>query len=318
MKTHTKSPLASKTNFYHPKYWGIWFAVALLYLFSLLPLKWRFSLGRALGRLMFKLAKSRRQLVLANLELAFPNKTKHQKQLIAREHFESLGIQLAEMTITSWGHHRKNFAQAHEKEMVTFIGLEHLEKAQLDRKGAIMLTPHFTHIEMTSLFFSFLYPLHPVYRPHDNPLVDHLILTSRTFNNQAAPISYKDTRTMIRLLKKGEKLGYLPDQRYRGKGHVVVPFFNHAAKSHTATSKLAKLTGCPVIPTFTRRKGMHYEVEFLAPLDNFPSGDDRADTQRLHQIYEEEINKNPAQYLWVHNRWDLEKNKQGNYQVPSA
>lgn len=303
-----KNP-SKKQHFIHPRYWGIWLGVGLFYLFARLPLRWRYQLGCGIGRLLYRLATGRRNLVLANLAIAFPDKTLAQRQHVAKQHFESLGIQFAEMSITWWGHHRQDFEHAKERQMVTFIGLEHLQNADLDHQGAIMLTPHFTHIEMTSLFFSFLYPLHPIYRPHDNPLMDKLIYDSRHFQHQQGgqPISHTDTRSMIKRLRRGEKLGYLPDQRYRGPGHIEIPFFGRAAKSHTATSKLAKLTGCPVIPTFTRRNGMHYEVHFLPALIDFPSGDDQADTLRLHQLYETEIRSNPSQYLWVHNRWDLTK-----------
>ena len=299
----------SARRFIHPRYWGIWFGVGLFYLFSRLPLNWRYRLGAVLGSWLFHLAKGRRNLVLANLRIAFPSQTPAERLALAKQHFRSLGIQFAEMSITWWGHHRQNFKQAKERQMVTFVGLEHLQNANLDQCGAIMLTPHFTHIEMTSLFFSFLYPLHPIYRPHDNPLMDKLIYDSRHFQHQQGgqPIAHTDTRQMIKRLRQGEKLGYLPDQRYRGPGHIEIPFFGRLAKSHTATSKLAKLSGCPVIPTFTRRNGMHYEVHFLPALTDFPSGDDYADTLRLHQLYEAEIRANPSQYLWVHNRWDLTK-----------
>jgi len=101
----------------------------------------------------------------------------------------------------------------------------------------------------------------------------------------------------------------LPDQKYRAKGSVKVPLFGQEAPSNPATSKIAKLTGCVVIPAFTRRittdQGIRYEVEFLPALEQFPSDDDYQDTLRLHALYEEAIRQTPEQYLWVHNRWDL-------------
>ena len=120
------------------------------------------------------------------------------------------------------------------------------------------------------------------------------------------PISKTDTRSMLKILKNGEAMAILTDQRYRKKGRLIVPFFGHDAKSNPAASKIAKLTNCLVVPTFTRRTdSFHYEMSFLPALEDFPSGDSHEDTLRLHQLYEEEIKANPAQYLWVHNRWDI-------------
>ncbi|AHF01091.1 lipid A biosynthesis acyltransferase [Thiomicrospira aerophila AL3] len=305
-------------QFKAPPYWGIWLGVGLLWLLSKLPLKLRYRASEWLGIVLYALARSRRRLVLANLALAFPEKTPLERQAIAKAHFKSLGIQVfAEMTETWFGPYRSD--QREDRLAVEFEGKEHLEAARAQNQGLIMLTPHFTHLEITGLLFSRLMHLHPIYRPHDHPLVDALILRGRTFQigeHTTLPVSANDTRKMIKLLRQKQALGYLPDQRYRGKGHVTIPFFGQPAKSHTATSKLAALTQALVVPTFTERRfdpvrypkqGWYYVVRFYPALDGFPSGDDAQDTQRLHTLYEHEIKKNPSQYLWVHNRWDLSK-----------
>ena len=305
-----KEPQLFQARFLLPNYWGVWLGLGLLRLLSLLPLRWKEPIGKTLGRFMAKLSSKRRRLVQANIQLCFPEKSTAEQQEIAHKHFESLGLSLIEMGIVWWGDHKKNHAHAKERQMVTFIGEEHLKAAQEKGHGVLILAPHFTTLEVTGLFVSFLTPYHAVYRPHDNPLMDYLIAKGRSIQfsdgTQVEPVSNANTRKMLKVLKAGESMTFLPDQRYRAKGHVVVPFFNHDTKSNPATSKIAKLTQCAVVPTFTRRLNhFQYQVEFLPPLENFPSGDDIADTQRLHQLYETEIRNNPAQYLWVHNRWDL-------------
>lgn len=305
-------------TYWQPRYWGIWLGVGLFYLLGLLSLKLRYRLSAGFGGVLYKLARSRRQLVLANLAIALPDHSKAQREVIAKQHFQSLGVQLlAEMTECWFGPYRDG--RSKDRLAVEFEGMENLQAARAQGRGLIMLTPHFTHLEITGLLFSQLMPLHPIYRPHDNPLLDALILRGRTFDHgehHTRPVSAQNTRKMIKLLRKQQVLGYLPDQRYRGKGHVTIPFFGQPAKSHTATSKLAALTNALVVPTFTERRydpvrypkqGWYYVVRFYPALDNFPSGNDAEDTQRLHALYEAEIRKNPSQYLWVHNRWDLSK-----------
>ncbi|MDG6779031.1 lipid A biosynthesis acyltransferase [Thiomicrorhabdus sp. zzn3] len=307
--TSPQSPDFQK-RFLLPQFWGIWLGAGLLRLLSLIPYPFKLHTGKALGKLLFLIAAKRKRLAKANIDLCFPEKNEDERRDLVKKHFESLGIGLMEMSLAWYGAHKKDHAHAAERNLVRYMGEEHLREAQARGKGVLILSPHFTTLELTGLFVSFLTHFNAVYRPHDNPLMDYLIAKGRTilYSNQPAgvPIANSNTRGMLKTLKAGGSLGFLPDQRYRAKGHIEVPFFDHAAKSNPATSKIAKLTGCAVVPTFTRRlDNGTYEVEFLPALDNFPSGDDYADTLRLHQLYEAEIRHNPAQYLWVHNRWNL-------------
>jgi len=295
-------------RFLVPYYWPIWILVGLLWLLGKLPYASRFRLGAWLGRKMYRLAGSRRRLALANLTIAFPNLSPDARADMALRHFESFGIAIMETTFVWWGRHRRESdPKRNERQHVRYIGLEHLHAAQAKGKGVLVLAPHFTHLDVTTLFISLVTDLYPVYRPNDNPVLEYVMTSGRTVGTEPNHIHYQDTRAIVKALKQGKSLGYLPDQRYRGKGHLKVPFFGRDAKSHSATSKLAKMTGCAVVPTFTRRVGTEYEVYFYPALDGFPSGDDFADTARLHALYEAEINQNPSQYLWVHNRWDLSK-----------
>lgn len=316
IKTSSKKPERRKyapkfkNQFLHPKYWGIWLGLGLLRLLALLPYKWKMPVGKALGKLLYWLAPHRRRLAKANINIAFSDRSEAEQRQILNEHFESLGIGLMEMGTVWWGHHKKDHDHAFERNLVSFIGKEHLLEAQAQGRGVLILAPHFTTLEVTGLFISFLTNYHAVYRPHDNELMDYLIAKGRSieFSNgeHVEPVSNANTRQMLKVLKAGKSMTILPDQRYRAKGHIEVPFFGHAAKSNPSTSKIAKLTGCLVVPTFTRRLADgRYEVEFLPALENFPSGDDYTDTLKLHQLYETEIRRNPAQYLWVHNRWNI-------------
>lgn len=299
-----------QNQFYLPKYWGIWLGIGLLRLLAFIPHNWKFPTGKFLGKILYRLSPSRRRLAQANLRMCFPDNSDIETLNLLKKHFESLGIALMEMTIVWWGDHKTNHQNAIERNLVTFVGEENLRNAQQQGKGVLILAPHFTTLELTGLFVSFLTNYHAVYRPHDNPLMDYLIAKGRSieFSNgeHVEPVSNANTRQMLKVLRAGNSMTFLPDQRYRAKGHVDVPFFGINARSNPATSKISKMTGCAVVPTFTRRlENNHYEVEFLPALTNFPSGNDEQDTIRLHQLYQQEIRRNPSQYLWVHNRWNL-------------
>jgi len=61
-----------RAYFLHPRFWLLWLGLGLLWLVSLLPYRLLRRLGRGLGGLMYRLARSRRQIAARNLELCFP------------------------------------------------------------------------------------------------------------------------------------------------------------------------------------------------------------------------------------------------------
>ncbi len=297
-----------KAIFVCPKYWGIWLGVGILRIIHLLPYKTKITLGKWLGRQLYKLAKKRKNIAIQNLQNAFPYYTDTKIKQLVLLHFESLGISFFETMIVWWGQHRYQ-QDCFEKTLVSYKNLHYLEEVIQANKGAIILVPHFTTTDIIGLFLSFKTTIYPVYRPHDNLLIDYLILKGRTLNSMT-PISKYNTKGMLKTLKQGKNLGFLPDQKYTSKGSVQVEFFGKLAPSNPATSKLVKITNCLILPTFlTRLNDGTYQLKFLKPIDNFATGNELQETLTLHEIYETEIKKNPSQYLWVHNRWELKDDK---------
>lgn len=312
MTTKTNNNTQFTWRFLCPKYWGIWLSYGFLRLLSLIPYRLKFPVGKSIGKLLYLLASSRRKLAKQNIALCFPDKSEAEVQQILKDHFDSLGINLMESGINLWGTHRRNNTD-NESKYFTVIGQENL--TNYPEHGLLLTIPHFTTIEMTGLILSFLTPYRPVYRPHNNDLMEYLISTSRSIqksainlNREVIPVSNKDTRGLIRQLKDHKALMILPDQKYSGPGSVSVKFFGYETPSNPGINRLAKLGKAKVLPVFTRRIGHHYELTILPALENFPSGDDVADTERLHHLYEAEITQNPSQYLWVHDRWNLKNN----------
>ncbi|WP_024851622.1 lysophospholipid acyltransferase family protein [Hydrogenovibrio kuenenii] len=308
MSSPSEHEIEFKLSFLLPKYWGIWLGYGLLRLIGFLPYATKIHFGEALGKFLYLIAGSRKQTAKQNIEIAFPEKNLKEINSLVFEHFKSLGVGLIEITITAWGKHRHSDTN-NEMNYFTYYGVENI-KLNKDH-GTLLLVPHFASMEMSGLMLSFITDYMPIYRKHDNPLLEYLLTKSRTIlptppkKNTVTPLPNTDTKTMLKALRNHQVLWIAPDQKYNGQGSINVPFFNKPAPTNPGINKLAKLGKAKVIPCFTKRKGLHYEMHILPPLENFPSGDDYEDTLRLHKLYEEEIRQNPAQYLWVHNRWSL-------------
>lgn len=308
MSSSNKQENDFKLSFLHPKYWGIWLGYAVLRLIGFLPYTAKIRFGEILGLLLYRIAGSRRKRARQNLEIAFPEKTPEEINQLLVEHFKSLGVGLIEITITAWGKHRHSETD-NEMDFFHYYGMEHIKANSAH--GILLLVPHFTTMEMSGLMLSFVIDYSPIYRKHDNPLLEYLITKSRTrsdsstLQKQVSPLLNTDTKTMLKALRNHKVLWIAPDQKFNGQGSIDVPFFNKPAPTNPGINKLAKLGKAKVIPCFTRRIGTQYEMHIHPPIENFPSGDDYEDTLRLHKLYEEEIKQNPSQYLWVHNRWSL-------------
>jgi len=271
--------------------------LALLHTMTLLPLSWQLVAGKWLGRLFYLCARRRRHIALVNLALCFPQLTEKERLRLSRRNFEFMGQAVFETAFSWW-------APASRLEGLYEIqGLEHLEQALEAGRGAILLSAHFTALELGCRLLANHIPFHPIYRPHKNKVFEKVMRRCREQHIEKA-IPRNDTRTILRSLKSGVPIWYAPDQNYGKEHSIFVPFFGIPASTITATSRLARLSTAPVVPFFTRRRGDgRYLLHILPPLTDFPSGDEVQDTKRINALIESEIRLAPEQYLWAHRRF---------------
>ncbi|WP_407275551.1 lysophospholipid acyltransferase family protein [Halothiobacillus sp. DCM-1] len=268
---------------------------AVLRLLALLPQSARLRWGAALGALAKRFVGKRRRIMAQNLSLAFPEQDAAWRDAVIRAHFARLGADALE---SIWGWYGETEPPpAHE-----IIGGEHIDAARAQGRGVILNAGHFSQGELSVYLAARRWPVHAVYRPNDNPLIDELINAGRR-RHLAGMIDRENTRAMIRLLREGGILWTAADQSYHGKTSAWLPFFGVNCTTNTAVPVLARMGRAVVLPYFVRREGGKYTMIIHPPLSNLPSGDDAADTARLIHILEDEIRAEPSAYLWGHRRY---------------
>jgi KDO2-lipid IV(A) lauroyltransferase len=184
------------------------------------------------------------------------------------------------------------------------VGLEHLDAATRDGAGALLLTGHFTTLELGGRFVVIAgKPFHAMYRPYNNAVADHYIHHFRAARSGLPALPREDLRGLVRALRQGKLIWYAPDQTLDERISVFAPFFGVPVRTITATARLAQMGRARVVPFFPARVGSRYRITFLPALENFPSGDDDADAARINRVLEEGIALAPAQYFWVHRRF---------------
>ena len=284
-------------DYLSPRYWPTWFAIALMRVVALLPLSAIEVIGGIFGKLLYWALPERRQIGEINLQIAFPDHSLEQIQQQNRTCFRNLGIAAFELGLSWWENRRL-------LEMCDIEGLEHLQQAQQQGKGVIILTAHFTCLEIGGPVLNHHVPFQVMYKRAHNRLFDAFMRYHRGRLYKAIVDHHKPI-TLVKGLKKGYAAWYAPDQDFGGKDTVFVPFFGVDATALTAPARFAQISGAPVVPYYIQRKphGQGYRLTILPALENFPTGDAEKDALCINQVLESMIMKNPDQYLWVHKRY---------------
>ena len=283
----------------HPRYWPTWLAIGTLRALVVLPFPVLALLGRAFGSLAARLPMSFVRIARTNLGICMPELLEPQREALLKEHFKSLGLGIVETGIAWWGS-RSRVARLTQME-----GLENLRVALERGHGAILLSAHFTTLEIGARALCDQVPgkANIMYRPTSNAALERFLMRNRSRRAKRA-IPRDDVRTLITSLKANEPVWYAPDQAYRKKGAQMVPFFGIPAATNTATSRLARMTGAAVLPYFQERMlDGRYRMVIHPMLENFPSDDPVADARRFNELIEAQVRRVPDQYLWIHRRF---------------
>lgn len=272
----------------------------LLWLVQRLPLGLQAVLGRGLGRIFWWLARSRRQVALRNLALCFPEWPVAERERLARDHFGWLGRSLLERGLLWYA------------PVERLRGLIHVEGdvklAERSERPVMWLVPHFLALDVagvaTQLFQT--RKVGSIYQQQSDPAFDAAMRAGRLRFDGGDIFPRSDKALpLVRAIRRGWAFFNLPDMDFGERDAAFVPFFGVRAATLLAPSRLAKALNMVVQPVVAEMLpgGAGYRVRFLEPWVDFPSDDPLADARRMNAWIEDEIRRNPSQYLWVHKRF---------------
>ncbi len=273
-------------------------ALALLWLARFLPLRVLAAAGSALGLVLYAVGVQRRHVALTNLGLCFPELAAGERARIARAHFMALARTFVERGILWWS------SSARVRRLVRIEGEEHWQA--LGGRPIIVLAPHFIGFEMGGIRLHLDHPMATMYSRQRNAAVDAMLLRGRTRFNESRVYSRQDgIRPIIRALRSGLPLFYLPDMDFGRRDAVFVPFFGVPAATITALSRLAAISGAAVLPCITRQLpgAAGYVARLYPAWEDFPGTDPAADARRMNAFIEARVREMPEQYYWVHKRF---------------
>lgn len=281
-----------------PRYWSHWMLAGSLWLLAQLPYRPAMRVGIAVGRTLYPFARRRRGIVERNIELCFPELDAEAREQRVRANFDYTGKAVAEIAYAWWA------PRARLADLCEINGREHVEAALAQGRGVILLSSHFTCLEIIAPLVGKAIPTYGIYKPQSNPVNEYFMRSARERSLPGA-IPRRDVRGILRVLKRNHPVWYAADQDYGRKHSVFAPFFGIPTATISAITRLAAISKAPVVPFFFHSKTDHsgYVATFHPAMEDFPGPDPVSDATRVNALIEAEIRRCPEQYLWAHRRF---------------
>jgi len=278
-------------------------AILLLILFAafrVMPVDVASSIGGFIGRSLGPLLPTTRR-AKRNLDLVYPEKSERERTGIMGDMWDNLGRTVAEFP------HLGRLSRS-EGSNVELVGAEQILEMAANRTPAILVGAHMANWELMSVYLSRAgLDLTSVARVMNNKLSQVVIEHTRNSYGGARIDKNKGgTRQAIGVLRRGEMLGILLDQKFNNG--ITSRLMGHDAMTAPGPAVLSMQFNCPVIPVRIERiRGTKFRISCYPALNasrtNDKDEDVRVLTQRLNDVLEEWIGERPGQWLWLHRRW---------------
>jgi KDO2-lipid IV(A) lauroyltransferase len=273
------------------------FPTTVLRLIAGLPLAWLHRLGSILGWTMYGISPTYRRHLRENLAAAGYDDRQLRRSAIA-----SAGQMLAELPALWFRPHAEVVALVKSVE-----GAKEALAVRESGKALLFLTPHMGSFEIASQYAGREMPITVLYRRPKLAWLDPLMREGRgRANVRLVPADLGGVREMFGAIKRGEVVGFLPDQvPGLGEGEWS-EFFGRPAYTMTLAAKLAERDNVACYLAFARRlpRGGGYSI-VLRSLP--PPQPGESATRRVNRALEELVRECPEQYLWGYNRYKTPK-----------
>ena len=280
------------------------FVYAGWYLLSLLPMWVHYIFSDGLYFLLYKVAGYRRKVVRKNLCSSFPEKSEDEIKQIEHRFYHFFCDLIVEsvklMTIR-----RENMKRRMDLKGTEVIA-ELVEKGQ----SCVIYTGHYCNWEWITPLPLWLTPkakMGLIYHPVENPEFDRLFRYMRgRFGTVCIPM--QDTlRTLIGYNREHQPMvvGFVSDQKPHWVNiHHWVDFLHHDTPVVTGTERIVKkLNYAAVYLDVKRVRRGYYEGEFRLLTSTPKEMPDYALTDAYFTCLEQTIRREPAFWLWSHDRW---------------
>lgn len=287
--------------------------LALLRLFSRLPLDFLRRLGGGLGWLAAQLTRSRAvRVVKRNLELSYPDKDEAWLRETTTRNIIHTGKVMMEFAKV-WG-----MPPEYSLQLVRQVHNEHLfHDAIGEGHGTIAIVPHFGTWEVMNAWLSLHVAPVIMYKPGKDPGVDRFVLQARG-RLKATMVSTDETgvKAIFKALRRNGFTAILPDHVPETSGGIMAPFFGINTLTGTMVPKLIQRTGARAVMMYCLRNGDGFDIFFEAPDPDIYNEDLAMATAAMNRSVESVIAADPPQYQWSYKRFKRNETLPDPYRHP--
>lgn len=282
----------------------------LFYAISLLPFRLLYVLADIECFMLYHVIRYRRGVVRRNLVTSFPDKSEQEIVQIEKRFYHwfcDYFFEAVKLLSISDAELRRRF---------TIINSEEVEQCFKEGQDVAAILGHYCNWEWLSCVGMNL-PLERetglIYHPLRNKAFDYLFRKLRLHEKHSRVIPKQDIlRYVLSRKKEGIRniCGYISDQGPKWKNiHLWLPFLNH---EHTPVFTggeriMRKMNNAVFYVEMSRPKRGYYTATYKLITRTPNALEPDGITRRFFQMLEQTIRREPAYYLWSHNRWKRTK-----------
>ena len=283
---------------------------ALFYAISLLPFGVLYLLSDAGFLLMYHIVRYRRGIVRRNLTTSFPEKSEQEIKRIERKFYRwfcDYFLEAVKLLSISEKELRRRFKVNNS---------EQVEQCFREGQNVAAILGHYCNWEWLSCVGIELPKnriMGLIYHPLRNKTFDELFKRIRSHEENGVTVPKKDIlRYLIDYRRKGimNIFGYISDQGPKWQNiHLWLPFLNHPETPVFTGGEriMRKMNNAVFYVEMTRPRRGFYTATYRLITREPGSLPENEVTRRFFRMLEETIRKEPAYYLWSHNRWKRTK-----------
>lgn len=277
----------------------------IFYIISLLPLRALYGLADVLAFLAYHIVRYRRGVVRYNLTSSFPEKSKKEIKSIEKQFYRWLCDYFFEAVKLL------SISEDELNRRFTITNSDEIEDCFEHGQNCAAILGHYCNWEWLSCVGKDLPKNRMVgliYHPLRNDAFDDLFKRIRSHEPNGVPVKKKDIlRLLVTYRREGTMnlFGYISDQVPKWENiHLWLPFLNHDTPVFTGGEKIMrKMNDAVYYAELTRPKRGYYSLTYQLITKDPNSLPEFEITKRFFRMLEETIRREPAYYLWTHNRW---------------
>lgn len=278
----------------------------IVYILSLLPFRVLYLISDGLYLIVYHLIRYRRKIVRKNLTASFPEKSQEELRRTERQFYHWLCDYVFETFKLL------SISDANLLRHMELRGMDQLELCFDKGQNCAAILGHYCNWEWLSAV-SLGFHRHPdatvglIYHPLYNEAVDRLFIDLRSAHHGMCVPKQDILRHLISLKHDNRRslFGYISDQSPKWENmHLWLDFLHHDTPVFTGAERIMqKMNDAVFYVDMERPRRGQYICTFRLISAEAAREVEFTITRRFFQMLEQSIYRQPAYYLWTHNRW---------------